>query len=582
MGTQHVATLRDTIEAVDPEYVDYEAQLRSLIDLLERADTKALLERTAIGVFLRDNAHQYNLPNRRIGPRSRGLQYLYGLLSTLPADGDPTVSYRDVGVQFARVRDAYLLSKAIRYLHSDDMSFDEYRVELGLVERELDTGRFAEVGQPRQLAAASYTEFDEEMVEHYGFTISEALDYATHVRDTLKENAQLLGRGVAQFLTEHPAAIETLATQDATEQKLPGDVQLLAEDDLFREGLTLVDEMYEQFGGALDTLWLDSGSLVRNLPESADRAPFVSFLHELSIEVGSAARSQNAEFRTINEFNPIHASPLLEIEGRYFISMLDMLDRCLAETFYYGLRSGMTRDGRQKEFDQRWGKAAEERVGTHLEKIADPSRLLSTVTYYVDGTRFESDFVLLGEESLLVLEVKTKKLPVNTREGDVTAVTEDVDEGLGCAYDQATRFIRAVLNAETLTVDAAEGEYVIDHEDFDLFQPVIVLRDPHDHIATLDYQTVLDVESAHPYVVDFYSLKRITDHLPDQATFIDYVTARRQEQLQRQWFSNDELDYLGRFMANNDRIPGHGGDTLRRLRDYSQALDDLAARAYGE
>lgn len=581
MGTRHEAALRETIETVDPERFDYETQLESLVDLLEQADAKALLERTAIGVLLRDHAHQHNLPNRRFGLRPRGLQYLYGLLSTQPPTGDATVPFRDVGIQFARVRDAYLLSKATQYLYAETGSFDEYRAELGLVERELDTGRFAEPGQPRDLAQASYAGFDGEMVDAYGFTIPEAVDFATFLQETLQANAQPLAMAVAQFFAEHREAAETMMTQDATEQKLPGGVNLLAEDQLFRDGLDIVDEIYDELGG-LDQIWLDSGSLVRSLPDDHDPSRFVSFLRELSIEVGVPDRSRNPEFRGIDELNPVHASPLLEIGGRYFLTTGDNLERCLAETFYYGLRSAMTRIGRQDEFDQRWGQAAEDWVHTQLRTIADPDRLLSNVTYRYQGTEYESDFVLLGDDSLLVLEVKTKKLPVNTRTGDLNILQSDVDAGIGTAYEQAARFIRAVLGNETLQVDAAEGEYAIDRERFDLFQPVVVLRDSYDHLATLDYQTVLELEDMHPYVVDFYALERIIELLPDQDTFITYVTERRQEQRAQQWFSNDEIDYLGRFMANNNRIPGHGGDTLRRLKDYSGVLDDLAAQVYGE
>ncbi len=571
--------LEALVRSVDPERFDYEYQLDQLVELLNLADTETLLERTGLGISLRGHSHRFGFPNRNIGIRPRGLQYLYGIMSTLSPTGDSNVTYREVGEQFAKVRDAYLLSKVLPYVH-EEISFDEYRLELGLVERELDTGRFAELKQPRRLAAASYSRFDEEMTEVYGFTIDEAILFSEHLEESLQANSQPLSMGIAHFFQANPNAIDTIFTEDATEQMLPGEVRLLAEDDLFLEGLDLVDQVHDHLGDMSNFLWIDIGSLIRELPESMERDSLVSYLHEFSVEVGESDRSLNPDFRKISEPNPIHASPLLEIDGRYFISTIDNLDRCLAETFYYGLRSALTKRGRKKEFDNRWGEYAEDWVRNQLQDIASSTRLLSNVEYKYQGKKYESDFVLLGDDKLLVIEVKTKKLPVATRDGNLNSLSGDVEEGIGEAYDQARRFLRAVLQNNSLDVEAVEGEYTIHRSEFDLFQPMIVLRDSYDHLATLDYSTVLDLDDSHPYVVDFYSLERVIDYLPNQETFIEYVTARREEQRQGNWFSNDELDYLGRFMKCNSRFSGHSGNSLRRLKDYSQVLDELSKRTY--
>lgn len=573
--------LETLVNSVDPERFDYGYQISQLVDLLEQTDTATLLERTGIGITLRDHSHRFGFPNRNIGIRPRGLQYLYGIMSTLPPGGDPTITYREIGEQFAKVRDAYLLSKALPYVQSEKVSYDEYRLELGLVERELDTGRFAEMKQPRRLAAASYSRFDEEMSEVYGFTIDEAIRFSEHLEDSLQANSQPLSMAVAHFFQANPNTVNTIFTQDATEQMLPGEVKLLAEDELFFEGLNLVDQVHDHIGDVSKSLWLDIGSLLSELPESMARDSFVSYLHELSVEVGEPDRSLNPDFRNISEPNPIHASPLLEIDGRYFISTLDNLNRCLAETFYYGLRSALTKQGRKKEFDNRWGEYAEDWVRVQLQDIASSTRLLSNVEYKYQGRKYESDFVLLGDDKLLVIEVKTKKLPVATRGGNLNSLSGDVEEGIGEAYDQARRFLRAVLETDSLDVAAVEGEYIINRSEFDLFQPMIVLRDSYDHLATLDYSTVLDLDDSHPYVVDFYSLERILEYLPDQETFIDYITSRREEQRRGNWFSNDELDYLGRFMKFDSRLPGHDSDSLRQLEDYSQVLDELSEHTYG-
>lgn len=572
--------LETLVRSVDPERFDYDYQIDQLVELLKLADTATLLERTGIGITLRDHSHRFGFPNRNIGIRPRGLQYLYGIMSTLSSTGDSTVTYKEVGEQFAKVRDAYLLSKALPYV-GEEISYDKYRLELGLVERELDTGRFAELKQPRRLAAASYSGFDEEMAEVYGFTIDEAIRFSEHLEESLQANSQPLSMAVAHFFQANPNTVDTIFTQDATEQILPGEVKLLAEDDLFLEGLDLVDRVHDHLGDVSNLLWLEIGSLIRELPESMERESFVSYLHELSVEVGEPDRSLNPDFRKISEPNPIHASPLLEMDGRYFISTIDNLDRCLAETFYYGLRSALTKQGRKKDFDNRWGEYAEDWVRDQLQDIATSSRLLSNVNYNYRGKQYESDFVLLGDDKLLVIEVKTKKLPVATRDGNLNPLSGDVEEGIGEAYEQARRFLRAVLRTDNLDVEAIEGEYTINRSEFDLFQPMIVLRDSYDHLATLDYSTVLDLDDSHPYVVDFYPLERILECLPNQETFIEYVTARREEQRQGNWFSNDELDYLGRFMKCNSRFPGHNDNSLRRLKDYSQVLDELSKRTYG-
>jgi len=77
-------------------------------------------------------------------------------------------------------------------------------------------------------------------------------------------------------------------------------------------------------------------------------------------------------------------------------------------------------------------------------------------------------------------------------------------------------------------------------------------------------------------------LERTVKLVLDQQTFIEYVTERRREQCEQQWFSNDEVEYLGRFIDNNYQMLGHGSDTLRRLMHHSGVLEDLAEQGYGE
>lgn len=572
--------LLDEINSLPAETLDSDRQLSELLTLLETADTKELLDRLTLGSILERILTQdlppaaraeLDLPEMRsFGLPPRGVEFLMGVLVCQDPAGTESVTYHELMEQFARVNDAYQLNLTALFAgHALDEK--QYNLHRGLAHRELTTGRFHQPEQAIPAARRCYAPFDAEMAEAVDYTIEDAIQVVGFLLTALNTQIQqLLIRNLSSFRIsdELKAAME----QD------PGDsagVYRMIENPRVQAGARFIDTVYEDWQDQVDAFWFNPTIAVSQLPDGLDPATFLEVIRSLRVKVGDPTGVPNIPFEEpFDGPNPIEVRPLLELDGRILPSTGAAVARALAETYYYRLFTHMSAAGQRDAFEARWGAILEEWTQDTLAPVFPVEDQIENPKYRTArGEQGETDIVIPYGRTLFVVECKSKKLPAETRSLDPVDVESHLEQGVGKAVQQTTKFIKALQQAGTLEVAASTGSVALDASDYDRYQPIIVLRDWYDNIATVDYTDILTDLSHTPYVVDIFSLEILLDILNSADAFNDYVTARRRELREHRYFSMDEIDYLGLYLAKGRSFPKPPGDHVWQIGNYTQFIE---------
>ena len=569
--------VRKLIDSMPPETFDRELHLHNLLELIRDADSEELLERIALAGYSnrvmelgskKAKAAGISIDVEDIGLPPRSHEFLIGLIVEHGGGGNQSVTYQELVRRFAQVHDAYILNE-IALFASGVNTLQTLTIQTSLLHRELTAGRFRETEQLIPAARRSYRPFDEEMTKSLGFTIDEAL----HVVGFF---VTCLERSIRQQLDRLEIAKQFHAL-DLNEDECRH-IPQMANSSRLRQTAEFVDKLYSHHS-ELDLYWFTPSHVITTLPGDITSEQFLNVLSALRVKVGDTSSIPKGPFsRPVDGPNPIDVRPLVELNGRVLPASGDAMLRSLAETFYHRIFTEMSRTGRKKEFGRRWGKILEEWTADILETVF-PQESIIVGASYKNG---ETDFLIEVEESLLVVECKSKKLPLETREGDLDVLQYHVEEGIGNALSQAERTIRRLQRHGELMVTSADGSTrMLYADDYSRYHPIIVTRDFYDNIATADYSELLAKLSVHPLIVDVFNLEMVADIFDTPEAFHQYVTDRRRVAVDQSYYSMDEADYIGLYLKNNRSFPPIDTEGPLQINDKSDLVRGRLSDDFG-
>jgi hypothetical protein len=578
--------LLEEIDQLPARALDREKQLEELQSLVSRADTEELLTRIRLAGLL--ESFLKSLPpelRQMIGISQvrdfvippRGMEFIVGMMVCQDTGGSESVTYRELSNQFGLLNDAYQLNEIALYAGG---AIDEHRFNLrrGLIHRELTTGRFHEPEQAIESARHSYRPFDDEMRAAVGYTIDEALAAAEFLLEATEYRTRTLLLNNADSFTI-PDEFKTAMNQGLSPQE---GVNRMVENSKYRAGAEFVDTMFDRWNDQLDDIWFDATELVKSAPDELDTGTLLEVVSSLSVDMDNLADIPNSNFDDpFSGPNPIESHPIIELDGKLMFPSGGPLIRALAETYYYRLRTHMVQNGRKTEFGKRWGIPLEDWTRNLLSDVFEGPNLVSSAEYTDkagERTLGEVDALAIHGDSLIVIECKTKKLPVDTRTLDVNTFEEHLDSGVGKAVGQVSRFIRTLRDRGELILETPSGEVTISASDYEQFHAIVVLRDWYDHLATVDYTDVFGNLALTPYVVDIYSFEMILNILDTPVEFERYISARRRELAENNYFSMDEIDYLGLYLKSGRSFPKSQDNHIRQIQNYTDFVNQKAGK----
>lgn len=504
------------------------------------------------------------------------VEYLYGMAVTVPpTDSKPTAGFYDVLEAAGLVHDRFRVEQS-KILSDASSTMEKRRAHAQemLLERELTTGRFGHGEQRREFTRRVYTKLDDELSDAIGVSATEAVAVGDGIVESTMERF-----GDDKLLR---IARKTIDIGDGPFQIRAREIEQSPDDPLARCLLPVAKYDYHrtypiksEFGNEEHSKY-DSkfGSLRQAGPltsfSSADleidaidsTAHLKSILDSLSITIGSYDSELSQKSGAISKFdypfdhNPIHKFPLIKNqEGDYYHGPQNALWYSFSTRFRYDLLTSEHSGHAAEEI----GFGIENWVLECLQNVSDKNvKILSNVQYdHRDG---ESDIVLLYDDTLVVIECKTRGLRLKSRLGpfgDFETIAKDAREVLKDPYEkQAMKLIRSVKKDKVSELRSNGDATPVSSSDFSEYIPAVIVGEPLDVIGTVLHTNLIEIESERPFFGDVFAWQTICRNVSGSEELLSYLRKRIEVGTTGRAFSADEADYLGAYLDHGLEYPG--------------------------
>lgn len=380
-----------------------------------------------------------------------------------------------------------------------------------------------------------YSPFTMTLMEKFGFETRDVRRYAESMLEFFYYRRRLLYQALRWYEADCFRVIgsywrhsDEITPEDFSES-IPGRERLYAEKMSWAYVLYMAEKC----------LWFDSEEL-RKWAGIRNKRRFDVFIDRISVSVGEK------EFSDVFEhLNPLEECPLVEYEGEYLVPNPTRFADSLMNTFYYDLLNFEETVG--GDMTQIWGEVIEYWVTDSIERIFPDTDVLTNV-YLGD---LETDGLLRYEDTLLIVEAKSKQLTKGAYRGDPNAIKEDFSKGIGGVTDQLTERVTYCRNADE---DLFEQEIGIDLGPVENYLPIGVMGTTYEELGTTEYVRLLDNQLT-PYVLSAHHLDLVSEVLDSPEQFIQYVKERVEANGKGLFRSADELDFLGYFVQKGTLTP---------------------------
>ena len=545
----------------------------------------------------------FGVLNEDTGIAPKMAEYLYGIATTIsPSAEPPSAGFYDVIDALSLVYDHFRVQQ-FEILADADTVPEKRRAttrEL-LLERELTTGRFGHALQRREFTQHVYSHIDDELADLLGFSASAAVT----VGDEISQLPGLkLGEGKLLPIVRRvidvgdgPFQIEFEDIENNLSQGWPMILLNVAEYDKHRFNPLNSDleagefPEYEEPFGMLHEAGPDSSFTPQEIASALNEniSSVESIIEELSIALGSHESNLSDQSGSTTKFdypfdhNPIHKYPIVKMpNGQYHLGPQNSLWYSLSTRFRYDIL-GTEYHGVGTE---KIGVGVETWVANCLQKLSDDDvTIVSSVEYdYENG---ESDIALLYEDTLVVIECKTRGLRLESRLGpfgSFETIADDVREIVEEPYrEQAMKLINGIKENEVSELDTDQGTIEVNSSDFSEYIPVVIVAEPLDFVGTILYADIIEFEDERPYFGDIYGWQTVCQHLSGSQELLSYLRQRIAVGVTGRAFSIDEIDYLGAYLdhcLDYPEIPSdaivdihHVGSHLEKIHESQSDLD---------
>ncbi len=295
----------------------------------------------------------------------------------------------------------------------------------------------------------------------------------------------------------------------------------------------------------------------------------------------------NEKFKTHGSDNEMSYRPIIKVDD---IGLLLLQPRSLYKSFYespfYWMLDADEKD--KDKADKNRGKFAEKFCTDRLRDVFGDANVYENVEIFKKGgnksknDKGEIDVLVIYAGKAIIVQVKTKKMTLETMKGNVDKTKDDFEKGIKHPYDQSYSCAKLLLNSKSILTDKNSNKLEIQRDFQDIFLMCIVA----DTYPVLAVQTSLLLEPKEhpiihkPCITDIFVLDTICEFLDNPIYFLDY------QQKRAKYFNNirpnNELNIFGRYLTDN-LLPGEIDDSPFHIPDiYSTVIEPsfLARRGY--
>lgn len=258
---------------------------------------------------------------------------------------------------------------------------------------------------------------------------------------------------------------------------------------------------------------------------------------------GVISPEQNKDFKTVGDYNILNSRPIIHLpDGRWFLPLYYLLAEAVYESPFYWMCED--KEYIRKALHNR-GKVGEDIVYNLLKPVFGNNNVFQSVKIKTSREKTATDIdvlCLLGNKALCV-QVKSKKMTIAARRGEIEALVKDFKGAFQDAYEQGLKCSNFIESKECTFLDNNGNKLQIPEYIKDVY---IMGVTTENYPAIVHNSYVLlkkDDSKPNPLFISVFDLELLTHYLKDPYDFMYYV---RQRILLMDYFrADEEMVYLG-------------------------------------
>ena len=279
--------------------------------------------------------------------------------------------------------------------------------------------------------------------------------------------------------------------------------------------------------------------------------------------------TDNTAFCSIADYNVIHSKPIVRINSRrYFLPLYDNLAESVYESPYYWMLEDASYSNQALA---NRGNATEEIAHDLLTPVFGNENVYRGVKVrHGKNELTDIDVLAVSQNKAVIVQAKSKKLTITSRQGDGESLTNDFQRAVQNAYEQGLVARKALLQSIGAITGSTDRPIRLD-QPIDEVYLVCLTGDHYPALATQVARYLVKTENdPHPVAMSAFDLEVVAHYLNEAVEFIYYL---RQRSTYSSYFRADsEITLLG-FHLSNKLFPAEQADGFYVHSDYAQLVD---------
>jgi len=236
---------------------------------------------------------------------------------------------------------------------------------------------------------------------------------------------------------------------------------------------------------------------------------------------------KNEEFRAVDDFNVVNATPLLKIGDDFVSFQAYSLVEALYDSPFYWMAADKAYAPTAM---QNRGRFTEAFCRERLALVFGKERVHTNVDIYESKAKRvgEIDVLALFGDRAVIVQAKSKRLTLDARKGNDGRIREDFQKSVQDSYDQGRLCAQRLTDPKVTLVNPEGRQITVPNR----VKEIYILCVVSDHYPSLQFQArqfltyhQTDVIQP-PLVLDVFALDAITEMLPSPLRFLSYVNRR--------------------------------------------------------
>ena len=302
----------------------------------------------------------------------------------------------------------------------------------------------------------------------------------------------------------------------------------------------------------------------------SDRLSKIEGIDNYLFNFGLGLTECNESFKTIGDFNIINSKPIIQLSnGKWFLPIFYLLTEAVYESPYYWMCED--NEYKSKALHNR-GKVGEEIVCDLLRPVFGTNNVFPSVKIKKNKEKTITDIdvlCLLGDKALCV-QVKSKKMTLAARRGDVDALVRDFKGAFQNAYEQGLTCRDYLKSKECIFLDESGNKLTIP----EYINDVYILGVTTENYPAIPYCSFVLLDknetNPNPLFLSVFDLELLAHYLKKPYDLLYYIKQRTT--LMDYFWADEEIIFLGYHLLHKLwRDPEYHWKSLDS--DFGSAID---------